>query len=128
MKPNIQDLIADIEAKAEKATPGPWFFKRNSDTRRAWIHQHKEVFVCEVYYHSIHDDPNGKYITSANPEAMKQIIAYIRKLEARVEAADDFANIFSEAMPTYRFPDSTLAFLREPFTKLKKYRQIWEGE
>lgn len=83
------ELLADLKAKAEKATPGPWC---------VWLVKDSSVFGATCFVRS-HADPdeewvarnvetraNGEYIAAANPDVA---LALIRELE-RLHRIVDF--------------------------------------
>lgn len=87
-----KDLIAELKARAEKATPGTW--EKSALAAGYIVHcdGHHEIIASVVEYApdgSIANtfdnaEANADFITAANPQAVLALIAEVERLEAIV--------------------------------------------
>lgn len=88
------ELLAELKKKAEKATPGSWFYGKDAesigwqhpDSNRVYANlrnQNNTVYgiLVTVNYHVKSCDQTASYIAAANPAVMLSMIEKIEILE-----------------------------------------------
>lgn len=76
------EFLADLKAKAEAATPGPWAFKVWSGQGTA-VHIKQQLVAGNGAWVASYVNANcADYIAAANPAVVLALIAHIKKLEA----------------------------------------------
>jgi hypothetical protein len=82
----LSEKIADLLAKAEKATPGPWYSETREALGEIWDRiTSKSGPVCKtimrnirVYEQSVFD---GRYIAACDPDTIRQLCERLLELE-----------------------------------------------
>lgn len=72
---NATEWLADLEAKADAATPGPWKRKNHANTDIVSIST--KFFVLRD---GIIDNCNADFIAAANPDTVKKLVMMIEHL------------------------------------------------
>lgn len=80
---DAEQFLADLEAKAKAATPGPWKMKKDCDES-----DHMQVWdstgvVCETPLYGFEYPEqwkNGRFIAAADPAAVLRLVGMVRHL------------------------------------------------
>jgi hypothetical protein len=96
MTDDIDTLIADLRAKAEKATPGPWVLdghnlsailhctaERGSHAAKHVCGDYDTIARCDVNWQA-----NAAYIAAANPQNIASLLAAFDAMRERAEKAE----------------------------------------
>jgi hypothetical protein len=75
------DLLAEIEAAARAATPGPWRVDQNNEGLHLRSYDGKSMMCNADYYPWVPGSCDFDYIAAANPANVLALIARIKELE-----------------------------------------------
>jgi len=103
MVTSLQDLLSDLEKKADAATPGPWGSFRafiptdgEYDYCIAADQENKKHVIAEVFGRTSQTNrPNAfatsEYIAAANPATVKKLIAALRVADEDLNSAHNIS-------------------------------------
>lgn len=84
---DAEQWLADLEAKAKAATPGPWKMKKDCDESAHMQVWDSAGVVCETPLYGFEYPEqweNGRFIAAANPAAVLRLVGMVREYDNEI--------------------------------------------